>query len=110
MPSQCEQDAMRRALALAAGVDLRRDPNPRVGAVVLDARGEIVGTGFHGGAGTPHAEVIALEAAGSSAEHGTLVVTLEPCDHVGRTGPCTEAIRRAGIGRVVFAQSDPNEL
>src|SRR6476659_10207659 len=81
---------MRRALELAARGPVA-DPNPRVGAVVLDAAGEVVGEGWHHGAGTPHAEVEALRAAGDRAAGGTAVVSLEPCNHTGRTGPCSRA-------------------
>ena len=103
-----EVDAMRRALALAAAVTPAPAPNPRVGAVILDRTGATVGTGAHERAGGPHAEVLALAAAGDRARGGTIVVTLEPCAHTGRTGPCTEALIAAGITRVVFAQADPN--
>lgn len=98
---------MQRALAAA----LRGpavDPNPRVGAVIVDSSGEVVGVGHHRGAGTSHAEVVALTAAGSRARGGTAYVTLEPCDHEGRTPPCTRALVAAGISRVVFAQTDPD--
>ena len=98
---------MRRALELAALGPLA-DPNPRVGAVIVDQSGLVVGEGFHAGAGTPHAEVMALRRAGAAARAGTAVVTLEPCAHTGLTGPCTEALINAGVTRVVFAQSDPN--
>ena len=98
---------MRRALELAACGPLA-DPNPRVGAVVLDRNGMVVGEGFHDGAGTPHAEVMALREAGAAAREGTAVVTLEPCAHTGLTGPCSLALIEAGVTRVVFAQSDPN--
>lgn len=98
---------MRRALELAARGPLG-DPNPRVGAVILDPAGAVVGEGFHEGAGTPHAEVIALREAGESARGGTAVVTLEPCAHTGLTGPCSQALIEAGVSRVVFAQTDPN--
>ena len=108
MASSNEVDAMRHALALAASVERRTSPNPRVGAVIIDASGAFVGEGVHMGAGHPHAEVAALQAAGEAARGGTAVVTLEPCQHTGRTGPCTEALLRSGIARVVFAQSDPN--
>jgi diaminohydroxyphosphoribosylaminopyrimidine deaminase/5-amino-6-(5-phosphoribosylamino)uracil reductase len=103
-----EQDAalMRRALELAARGPLG-DPNPRVGALIVDPDGLVVGEGFHEGAGTPHAEVVALRQAGPAARGGTAVVTLEPCAHTGRTGPCAEALIEAGVARVVFAQSDP---
>lgn len=98
---------MNRALTLAARGPLG-DPNPRVGAVILDPGGLVVGEGFHQGAGTPHAEVVALRQAGASARGGTAVVTLEPCAHTGRTGPCAGALVEAGVCRVVYAQSDPN--
>lgn len=97
--------AMGRALELA-----RRGPvgvNPRVGCVVLDAAGRVVGQGWHRGAGTPHAEVAALAEAGRAARAGTAVVTLEPCDHTGRTGPCTSALLLAGVSRVVYGRTDP---
>jgi diaminohydroxyphosphoribosylaminopyrimidine deaminase/5-amino-6-(5-phosphoribosylamino)uracil reductase len=97
---------MSRALELAARGPLG-DPNPRVGAVIVDPDGLVVGEGFHEGAGTPHAEVMALRQAGAKARAGTAVVTLEPCAHTGRTGPCAEALIEAGVARVVFAQSDP---
>ena len=83
---------MRRALQLAALADGRTSPNPLVGAVVLDKAGKLVGEGFHACAGEPHAEVGALTQAGEQASGGTLVVTLEPCCHQGRTPPCTEAV------------------
>jgi diaminohydroxyphosphoribosylaminopyrimidine deaminase / 5-amino-6-(5-phosphoribosylamino)uracil reductase len=98
---------MRRALELAARGPLA-DPNPRVGAVILDHDGTVLGEGFHEGAGTPHAEVMALRQAGAAARGGTAVVTLEPCAHTGLTGPCSLALVEAGVARVVFAQSDPN--
>ena len=98
---------MRRALELAACGPLA-DANPRVGAVIADPVGRIVGEGFHEGAGTAHAEVMALRAAGEAARGGTAYVTLEPCAHTGLTGPCSQALIAAGIERVVFAQSDPN--
>lgn len=98
---------MRRALELAA-LGPVADRNPRVGAVILDQQGIVVGEGFHEGAGTPHAEIMALRQAGDSARAGTAVVTLEPCAHTGLTGPCTLALVEAGVARVVFAQTDPN--
>jgi len=100
---------MRRALELAERGPLG-DANPRVGAVIVDADGQIIGEGSHLGAGTPHAEVMALRQAGTAARAGTAVVTLEPCAHIGLTGPCTRALIEAGVARVVFAQSDPNPL
>src|SRR4051794_525525 len=84
--------AMHRAIALAARALGRTSPNPVVGCVVLDAQGKLAGEGFHAYAGGPHAEVVALAEAGDRARGGTLVVTLEPCDHHGRTGPCTGAV------------------
>ncbi len=99
---------MRRALALAATPGLPRGPNPRVGCVLLDPSGATLAEGHHRGAGSPHAEVAALAAAGSSARGATAVVTLEPCNHTGRTGPCVDALLAAGVRRVVFAQADPN--
>ena len=99
---------MRRALNLAALGEGRTSPNPLVGAVVLDAAGQLVGEGFHARAGDPHAEVGALAQAGARARGGTLIVTLEPCCHHGRTPPCTEAVINAGIARVVVAMVDPD--
>lgn len=99
---------MRRALQLAALGAGRTSPNPLVGAVVLDAAGRLVGEGFHARAGEAHAEVGALAQAGGRARGGTLVVTLEPCCHHGRTPPCSEAVIRAGVARVVVAMADPN--
>jgi diaminohydroxyphosphoribosylaminopyrimidine deaminase/5-amino-6-(5-phosphoribosylamino)uracil reductase len=99
---------MRRALQLAELGRGRTSPNPLVGAVVLDAAGTLVGEGFHARAGEPHAEVGALRQAGERARGGTLVVTLEPCCHHGRTPPCSETVIAAGITRVVLALRDPN--
>ena len=99
---------MRRALLLAALAEGRTSPNPLVGAVVLDSDGRLVGEGFHARAGQPHAEPGALKQAGEAARGGTIVVTLEPCCHQGRTPPCTEAILAAGIQRVVVALTDPD--
>ena len=82
--------------------------NPIVGAVVVSPAGAIIGEGFHKSG--PHAEVVALERAGQSAKGATLFVTLEPCNHHGKTGPCTEAIIKAGISKVVYAVRDPNSL
>jgi diaminohydroxyphosphoribosylaminopyrimidine deaminase/5-amino-6-(5-phosphoribosylamino)uracil reductase len=94
----------------AARLGPEADPNPRVGCVVTDAVGRVVGTGHHRGAGTPHAEVDALAQAGDAARGGTAYVTLEPCDHTGRTPPCTRALIEAGITRVVHAVADPDPL
>ena len=99
---------MRRALQLAALADGHTSPNPLVGAVVLDADGELVGEGFHVRAGEPHAEVAALAQAGEAACGGTMVVTLEPCCHQGRTPPCCDGVLAAGISRVVVALQDPD--
>lgn len=99
---------MRRALNLAALGEGRTSPNPLVGAVVLDGAGQLLGEGFHARAGDPHAEVGALAQAGARARGGTLIVTLEPCCHHGRTPPCTEAVIAAGISRVVVAMADPD--
>ena len=98
---------MRRALALAAQGAGRVSPNPLVGAVVVRG-GHIVGEGYHQAVGGPHAEVHAIEAAGEAAQGATLYVTLEPCNHHGRTPPCTRKILSAGITRVVSAMTDPN--
>lgn len=99
-----------RALELAAQPGLPLGPNPRVGCVLLDDRGELVAEGWHRGAGTPHAEVDALAQAGAAARGTTAVVTLEPCNHTGRTGPCAQALIAAGVRRVVCAHSDPNPV
>lgn len=106
--NEVEQAAMHRALVLAETVRGRTSPNPPVGAVVLGADGHLVGEGATAPAGGPHAEVVALEAAGERARGATALVTLEPCNHTGRTGPCTEALIAAGVRRVVYAVDDPN--
>src|SRR4051794_31987834 len=103
-----EQAAMRRALELAATPGVPLGPNPRVGCVIVDDRDRTVAEGYHRGAGTPHAEADALAKAGTGARGATAVVTLEPCNHHGRTGPCAQALVEAGVRRVVFAQGDPN--
>lgn len=107
-----DQHWMRRALELASRGP-SADPNPRVGCVLVgekDGQRVEVGAGFHLGAGTPHAEVAALHDAGELARGATAYVTLEPCNHTGRTGPCTEALIAAGVARVVHAASDPNPM
>tara|TARA_B100000700_G_scaffold305567_1_gene379693 strand:+ start:502 stop:1596 length:1095 start_codon:yes stop_codon:yes gene_type:complete len=100
---------MRRAIQLASLAEGRTSPNPLVGAVVLDSRGELVGEGFHSGAGRAHAEIEALSQAGERAFGGTIVVTLEPCCHHGLTPPCTEALIKAGIRKVVIGMEDPDQ-
>ena len=108
--SEAERSAMRRALTLAVTPGVPLGPNPRVGCVLLDESGATIAEGFHRGAGHPHAEVEALRAAGDAARGTTAVVTLEPCNHTGRTGPCSEALIAAGVRRVVFAQTDTNPV
>lgn len=100
---------MQMALDLATKAMGRTSPNPMVGAVVVNGD-RVAGTGFHAKVGTPHAEVLALAQAGEAARGATLYVTLEPCCHHGRTGPCTEAVIKAGVRRVVAAMTDPNPL
>ncbi len=99
---------MERALSYAERGRGRTTPNPPVGAVVVSPDGVVVGAGAHLVAGGPHAEVVALGRAGPRAAGATLYCTLEPCCHVGRTGPCVERIAAAGIARVVAALTDPN--
>jgi diaminohydroxyphosphoribosylaminopyrimidine deaminase/5-amino-6-(5-phosphoribosylamino)uracil reductase len=103
-----ETAAMRRAIDLGACGELSARPNPNVGCVILDPAGRTVGKGWHAYAGGPHAEVAALAEAGAEARGGTAVVTLEPCAHTGRTGPCTDVLQAAGIARVVYAVADPS--
>jgi diaminohydroxyphosphoribosylaminopyrimidine deaminase/5-amino-6-(5-phosphoribosylamino)uracil reductase len=110
MASPAEDAAMVRAISLASHGLGSTSPNPIIGCVILDASGQVVGEGFHAYAGGPHAEVRALAAAGERARGGTAVVTMEPCNHTGRTGPCTEALIRAGVVRVVAGVSDPNPV
>jgi diaminohydroxyphosphoribosylaminopyrimidine deaminase/5-amino-6-(5-phosphoribosylamino)uracil reductase len=106
--NEAEQAAMHRALALGETVRGRTSPNPPVGAVVLRPDGTLAGEGATAPAGGPHAEVLALEAAGADARGATVVVTLEPCAHTGRTPPCADALIAAGVARVVYAAADPN--
>lgn len=113
--SPAERAAMRRALAIARAPATPMGPNPRVGCVLLDAHGSPVAEGYHRGAGHPHAEVEALAALRTRGPQRrvaglTAVVTLEPCDHTGRTGPCTQALLAGGVRRVVYAQADPNPV
>ncbi|MCL5057333.1 MAG: bifunctional diaminohydroxyphosphoribosylaminopyrimidine deaminase/5-amino-6-(5-phosphoribosylamino)uracil reductase RibD [Actinobacteria bacterium] len=100
---------MRMALDLAASAMGRTSPNPMVGAVLVKD-GKVLGKGYHARAGTPHAEIVALSDAGEAARGSTLYVTLEPCCHHGRTGPCTEAVIAAGVKKVVAAMTDPNPV
>ena len=99
---------MRLAVDQAQRVKGSTYPNPPVGAVILDAAGDVVGTGGTEPVGGPHAEVVALHAAGERAAGGTAVITLEPCNHHGRTPPCVDALLAAGVAAVVFAVADPN--
>lgn len=110
MASPAEDSAMLRAIALAARRLGSTSPNPVVGCVILDPAGSVVGEGFHEYAGGPHAEIVALAQAGDRARGGTAVVSLEPCDHTGRTGPCTGALLAARIARVVLAVPDPDPV
>jgi diaminohydroxyphosphoribosylaminopyrimidine deaminase / 5-amino-6-(5-phosphoribosylamino)uracil reductase len=103
-----DEHYMRRALELARRGTALASPNPRVGAVVLNANNEAVGSGFHTYEGVKHGEILALEEAGAQARGGTLYLNLEPCCHKGRTGPCTDAVIAAGVRRVVAAMTDPN--
>ncbi len=106
--SRAEQAAMRRAIELARRPGGTLGSNPRVGCVVLTTEGESVAEGYHRGPGTAHAEIDALRQAGGRASGATVVVTLEPCHHTGRTGPCTRALVDAGVRRVVYAAADLN--
>ena len=104
------ESAMRRAIRLAKQGPLH-DPNPQVGCVILGPNSELIAEGWHEGAGTPHAEIAALNRISSDvlahAREFTVVVTLEPCNHVGRTGPCAEQLVAAGFGSVCYALADP---
>jgi diaminohydroxyphosphoribosylaminopyrimidine deaminase/5-amino-6-(5-phosphoribosylamino)uracil reductase len=104
-----ELAAMDRALALAA-LGPARGPNPRVGCVLLAPDGAVLGEGWHGGAGTPHAEAAAVAAASADLRGAVAVVTLEPCNHTGRTGPCSELLLERGVSRVVYAVGDPDPV
>jgi diaminohydroxyphosphoribosylaminopyrimidine deaminase/5-amino-6-(5-phosphoribosylamino)uracil reductase len=108
MVTSADEAIMARALFLAERGRGRTTPNPVVGAVVVSPSGVVVAQGAHLDAGGPHAEVVALDEAGSRARGATLYCTLEPCTHRGRTGPCVERILAAGIARVVVAHRDPN--
>ena len=106
MAKDLTTELMRRAIALGEKGD--PSPNPHVGSVVADDEGNVLGEGFHASTGLDHAEISALKAAGDKARGQTLFVTLEPCNHHGRTPPCVDAILAAGIKRVVIGCSDPN--
>ena len=103
--------AMQRAIALSEKGLGKTSPNPIVGAVIIDSAGNVIGEGFHDRMNSPdHAEVVAIAKATQSVKGATIVVTLEPCNHKGSTGPCTQAIIAAGISTVVFAVNDPNPV
>jgi diaminohydroxyphosphoribosylaminopyrimidine deaminase/5-amino-6-(5-phosphoribosylamino)uracil reductase len=110
MASETELSAMRRAIAVSVEALGSTNPRPCVGAVVLDAEGHLAGVGVTQPIGGPHAEVAALAVATGRARGGTIVVTLEPCCHNGRTRRCTDAVIDAGLTRVVYAMSDPNPV
>lgn len=105
--SDFDRAMMQKCLELARQALGKTAPNPLVGAVVVKD-GKIIGTGFHPGAGQPHAEVFALREAGEQAKGATVYVSLEPCDHYGRTPPCSEALVKAGVEKVVVGMVDPN--
>ena len=106
--SEFDQQIMQRALDLAARGLHTTTPNPRVGCVIVDSNGKVIGEGFHRQAGGPHAEVHALNEAGDLAKGATAYVTLEPCSHYGKTPPCSDALIAAGVAHVYFAMEDPN--
>jgi diaminohydroxyphosphoribosylaminopyrimidine deaminase / 5-amino-6-(5-phosphoribosylamino)uracil reductase len=108
--SEAERAGMARARQLGESVLGTTSPNPAVGAVILAADGTLVGEGATAPPGGPHAEVTALTQAGDRARDGTAVVTLEPCAHTGRTGPCADALLAAGVARVVVAVPEPTQL
>jgi len=105
-----DEQFLRQAIELARGGIGLTSPNPNVGAVIADANGVIVGSGSHTYVGVKHAEILAIEQAGSRARGATLYLNLEPCSHHGRTPPCADAVIAAGITRVVACMSDPNPL
>ncbi len=107
--SEFDRAMMQKCLELARQALGKTAPNPLVGAVVVKD-GQIIGTGFHPGAGQPHAEVFALREAGEQAKGATIYVSLEPCNHYGRTPPCSEALVQAGVAKVVVGMVDPNPL
>ncbi|WP_291313632.1 bifunctional diaminohydroxyphosphoribosylaminopyrimidine deaminase/5-amino-6-(5-phosphoribosylamino)uracil reductase RibD [Corynebacterium sp. UBA2622] len=99
---------LREALAAGDAVRGTTSPNPPVGCAIVGAGGEVLATGGTSPAGGPHAEINALRTAGDAARGGTAVVTLEPCNHTGRTGPCSHALAEAGVSRVIYLTADPN--
>ena len=103
-------ELLTRATRLAARGHGGAEPNPMVGCVIANGQGEVVGEGFHRRCGGPHAEIEALRAAGNAARGATALVTLEPCAHRGRTGPCTDALLEAGVATVIYAVRDPNPI
>ena len=103
-------ECMAHAIRLAKRGRFTTRPNPNVGCVITNSNGELVGSGFHQRAGEAHAEIVALRQAGERAKGSTAYITLEPCCHQGKTGPCTDAIIRAGVKRVVVAMQDPNPV
>lgn len=107
--SEFDRAMMQKCLELARQALGKTAPNPLVGAVVVKD-GQIIGTGFHPGAGQPHAEVFALREAGEQAKGATIYVSLEPCNHYGRTPPCSETLVQAGVAKVVVGMVDPNPL
>ncbi|KAK9810270.1 hypothetical protein WJX72_007704 [[Myrmecia] bisecta] len=107
--SEEDKQYMLQALALARRALGKTEPNPAVGCVILKD-GQVIGEGYHPKAGMPHAEVYALRAAGQQAEGATAYVTLEPCNHYGRTPPCSQALVAAKVTRVVVGVADPNPL
>lgn len=107
MQRKLDEEMMAQAIAIARNAEGRTSPNPLVGAVIVK-NGRVVATGWHRKAGTPHAEVHALNMAGELARGATAYVSLEPCAHYGRTGPCAKALVEAGVSRVVVAMEDPN--
>jgi diaminohydroxyphosphoribosylaminopyrimidine deaminase/5-amino-6-(5-phosphoribosylamino)uracil reductase len=108
--SKTDHQMMARAIQLAKRGEFTTAPNPNVGCVICNDEGVIVGEGWHKKTGTPHAEVHALEHAGVHAKGATAFVTLEPCSHYGKTGPCADLLIAAGVTRVVAAMVDPNPL
>jgi diaminohydroxyphosphoribosylaminopyrimidine deaminase/5-amino-6-(5-phosphoribosylamino)uracil reductase len=108
--SKTDHQMMARAIQLAKRGQYTTTPNPNVGCVISDSQGVILGEGWHKMAGTPHAEVHALQQAGNNSKGATAYVTLEPCSHYGRTPPCADSLIAAGVTRVVAAMVDPNPL